>query len=293
MLEAADGIDVVGEAENGEDALASVDEHQPDVLLLDVEMPELSGVEVAQQLQDEGHPVRLLALSSYDDQEYVQGLLANGAAGYLTKEKAPELIIEAVRAVADGEVRWFVQPSSSADNIPDFTHRETEVLQLMAEGHSNEGIADALHISESTVRKHATNVYQKLNVESAREAIAWAWQNGIMSREPGEDPDAYKARVDAAMMTIIESCSFQDLAGQRVSKVVSSLKHVESRVSRFAQTMGVADAEADEAETSEAERRKRLHLNGPAIGGPEKKQDEIDELLDSDLDQNAIDALFD
>lgn len=190
MLEAADGITVVGEAGNGEEALERVDEHQPDVLLLDVEMPELSGIEVAQRLQDDGSPVRLLALSSYDDQEYVQGLLANGAAGYLTKEKAPELIIEAVRAVADGEVRWFVQPSVSAENVPDFTHRETEVLQLMAEGHSNEGIADALHISESTVRKHATNVYQKLDVESAREAIAWAWQNGIMSEKPGEESDS-------------------------------------------------------------------------------------------------------
>lgn len=190
MLEAADGLDVVGEAESGAEALQLVEDEQPDVLLLDVEMPELSGVEVARRLQEQSSPVRLLALSSYDDQEYVQGLLANGAAGYLTKEKAPELIIEAVRAVADGEVRWFVQPSVSAENVPDFTHRETEVLQLMAEGHSNEGIADALHISESTVRKHATNVYQKLDVESAREAIAWAWQNGIMSEKPGEESDS-------------------------------------------------------------------------------------------------------
>lgn len=112
----------------------------------------------------------------------------------------------------------------------------------------------------------------------------------------GEKPDdiaAYKAQVDEAMMRIIEACSFQDLSGQRVSKVVESLRHVEKRVSRFAATMGVHDAEADEDEVAESERKKKLHLNGPAIGGPEVAQDAVDELIASDLDQNAIDALFD
>ncbi|KPP80772.1 MAG: chemotaxis signal relay system phosphatase CheZ [Oceanicaulis sp. HLUCCA04] len=108
-----------------------------------------------------------------------------------------------------------------------------------------------------------------------------------------DDVAAYKAQVDEAMMRIIEACSFQDLSGQRVSKVVESLRHVEKRVSRFAATMGVHDAEADEDEIAEADRKKKLHLNGPAIGGPEVKQDMVDEMIASDLDQNAIDALFD
>jgi len=129
------------------------------------------------------------------------------------------------------------------------------------------------------------------DTERATEAIMSEAET-ILTLE-ADDPAAYKAAVDEAMMRIIENCSFQDLAGQRVSKVVTSLKHVEGRVSRFAQTMGVADAEADETETSEEERRKKLHLHGPAIGGPEKKQDEVDDILESDLDQNAIDALFD
>ncbi|WP_429912524.1 protein phosphatase CheZ [Glycocaulis sp.] len=110
----------------------------------------------------------------------------------------------------------------------------------------------------------------------------------------GEKPDdiaAYKAQVDEAMMRIIEACSFQDLSGQRVSKVVESLRHVEKRVSRFAATMGVHDAEADEDEIAEAERKKKLHLNGPAIGGPEVAQDAVDEMIA--LDQDAIDSLFD
>jgi DNA-binding NarL/FixJ family response regulator len=150
-------------------------------------MPELSGLEVAQRLQETSSPVRLLALSSYDDQEYVRGLLDNGASGYLTKENAPELIVEAVRAVARGEVRWFVQPAPSPEEAPDLTAREEDVLRLIARGYSNDRVAEELHLAESTIRKHATNVYRKLGVDSAREAIAWAWQNGVMSPS-GEAP---------------------------------------------------------------------------------------------------------
>jgi DNA-binding NarL/FixJ family response regulator len=186
MLDGADGIEVVGEATCGPEALEQVEDTHPDVLLLDVEMPEMSGVEVAQRLQERSHPVRLLALSSYDDQEYVQGLLDGGASGYLTKENAPELIVEAVRAVAEGEVRWFVQPSLNAGPSPDLTFREKEILRLIAKGYSNDGVAEQLNISESTVRTHATNIYRKIDADSAREAIAWAWQNGIMSSDPNE-----------------------------------------------------------------------------------------------------------
>ncbi|MFN3835749.1 MAG: protein phosphatase CheZ [Glycocaulis sp.] len=129
------------------------------------------------------------------------------------------------------------------------------------------------------------------DTERATESIM-AEAEALLDSKP-DDLAAYKAQVDDAMMRVIEACSFQDLSGQRVSKVVESLRHVEKRVSRFAATMGVHDAEADEDEIAEAERKKKLHLNGPAIGGPEVKQDAVDELIASDLDQNAIDALFD
>jgi chemotaxis protein CheZ len=105
------------------------------------------------------------------------------------------------------------------------------------------------------------------------------------------DPAAYKAEVDAAMTRVIEACAFQDLAGQRVSKVVTSLRHIEQRVARFAATMGVHDAEATEDERTETDRRRKLHLNGPAMGGPETGQDDVDALMG--MDQDAIDALFD
>lgn len=127
------------------------------------------------------------------------------------------------------------------------------------------------------------------DTERATEAIM-SEAEALMSAEPA-DLDSYKAQVDEAMCRIIENCSFQDLAGQRVSKVVTSLKHIESRVARFAATMGVHDAEMTAEERAEAERREKLHLNGPAQGGPETKQDEIDNLMS--MDQDAIDSLFD
>jgi chemotaxis protein CheZ len=113
---------------------------------------------------------------------------------------------------------------------------------------------------------------------------------GVMMLDAG-DPEAYKGAVDEAMTKIIEACAFQDLAGQRVSKVVTSLRHIEQRVSRFAATMGVHDAEATEDERAETDRRQKLHLNGPAMGGPETGQDDVDALMG--MDQDAIDALFD
>lgn len=127
------------------------------------------------------------------------------------------------------------------------------------------------------------------DTEKATEAIMSEAER-LMSAEP-TDLDAYKAQVDEAMCKIIESCSFQDLAGQRVSKVVGSLRHVEQRVARFAATMGVRDAEMTPEERAEADRRNKLHLNGPALGGPETKQNDVDALMG--MDQNAIDALFD
>jgi DNA-binding NarL/FixJ family response regulator len=107
LLNGAADIEVVAEADNGAEALRLVQELAPDVLLLDMEMPGLKGVEVARRLQADGSPVHLLALSAYDDKEYIQGMLDSGAAGYITKEEAPHLLVRAVQGVARGEQGWI------------------------------------------------------------------------------------------------------------------------------------------------------------------------------------------
>lgn len=186
LLEQADDILVVAEADRGDDVMAMIRRYTPDVLLLDMEMPGKSGVEVAREIQDAGLPVRILALSAYDDDEYISSLLSNGAAGYLTKEEALHTIVDAVRGVARGEEGWFsrravVQIAALARKQPDensslpvLTEREEEVLLRLAEGWSNGRIAQELSVSERTVRFHLSNIYDKLDVGTRAEAIAWA-----------------------------------------------------------------------------------------------------------------------
>lgn len=113
LLDQSQEIEVVGEATNGREALQRVREIKPDILLLDVEMPELSGIEVARTLKESGSTTRILVLSAYDDQEYIRGMFVNGASGYLLKDEAPERIVDAVKKVAQGEKGW-VSPQIEA-----------------------------------------------------------------------------------------------------------------------------------------------------------------------------------
>lgn len=191
MLEKADDLAVVGEAGNGEEALALVEALRPDVLLLDMEMPGLNGVAVARRLRDEASPTRVLALSAHDDEQYLFGLLDYGAAGYLTKDEAPTTIVEAVRGVARGEEGWIsrrvanklvrrkrmaLEAATAA-----LSERERDVLRLMGRGFNNTRIAETLFISEGTVKNHVTHIYDKLNLRTRAEAVAWAWQHGLVS----------------------------------------------------------------------------------------------------------------
>lgn len=191
ILEEAGDIVVEGESDNGEAALRLVEELSPDVLLLDMEMPGLSGVEVAQELQHRGAEVKVLALSAYDDEHYIRELLSSGAAGYLTKEEAMDAIVEAVRGIARGEEGWLSRRAAASmaawtredkPTLSDLTDREAEVLELVARGWTSARVANELDISERTVRFHLSNVYGKLGVNSRAEAIAWAVKQGM-----GED----------------------------------------------------------------------------------------------------------
>ncbi len=200
LLEKAADIAVVGEASDGYEALRMVEELEPDVLLLDMEMPGLMGVDVARQLQEGGSAVRILALSAHDDEQYIFGLLSSGAIGYMTKDEALTTITDAVRGVASGEAGWLsrrvtakvlqckianMQPA--APQRSDLSVRERQVLRLVAQGYPNEQIASILCISDGTVKNHVTNIYSKLAVRTRAEAVAWAWKQGLMDEAAEEN----------------------------------------------------------------------------------------------------------
>jgi DNA-binding NarL/FixJ family response regulator len=192
LLEKAPDIEVVGEAHDGVEALSFVKTLMPDVLLLDMEMPGLKGVDVARQLKDAELPTHILALSAYDDKQFILGLLAVGAAGYLTKEEAPEIIVEAVRGVARGEQGWvsrrvaaqmaaWTRGEDSQGVMAALTSRELEVLAWVVAGKTNQEIGLELAISEKTVEKHLDAVFKKLGVASRVEAAVFAVKAGIKS----------------------------------------------------------------------------------------------------------------
>ncbi|MDT0631105.1 response regulator transcription factor [Rubrivirga sp. S365] len=179
-LEKGGAVEVVGEAADGDEALKLVGRLRPDVLLLDMNMPAVTGLDVAEALQTDPDAPRVLALSAYNDSATIHGLLDAGVAGYITKDQHPAAVREAVLAVHRGEGRWFVPIPKRPETLSPLTGREHEVLVAMARGLDNAEIGDRLRIAENTVRNHLAAVYSKLGVGSAREAVAWAWENGLV-----------------------------------------------------------------------------------------------------------------
>jgi DNA-binding NarL/FixJ family response regulator len=187
LLEDSGWIEIVGEAATGAEALQMVQELQPDVLLLDIEMPDMSGIEVAQKLHNSGQSLRVLVLSAYDDIEYVRRLINCGVAGYLLKDEALRNVVQAVKEVADGTTGWFsYQIQCQLNQIIEYpservlTERELEVLGLAAQGKTNGAIANVLQISEKTVEKHLDSIYRKLEVRSRTEAAVTAIQRNLI-----------------------------------------------------------------------------------------------------------------
>ena len=186
-LQKSPEIVVVGEASNGQEALRLTHELAPDVLLLDMELPDINGIEVARILKEEQAATRVLALSAHDDQQYIQKLLANGASGYLLKDELLDFIVEAVQGVARGEQGWFSRKISQkvalwiqegSKEFMGLTVRELEVLQEVANGKTNREIAYRLEISEKTVEKHIEGIFERLGVNSRTEAAVRAVQGG-------------------------------------------------------------------------------------------------------------------
>lgn len=192
LLEKEGDINIVGEAENGHQAVRMATELLPNVIILDMEIPGMNGIEVARQLRKDGAPGRVLALSGHSDIYYIEQLLAAGASGYLVKEEAPTNILEAVRGVARGEQGWLsrqvsVQIATSMttgrqERGQELTAREMEVLRGVTAGKTNKGIAEALQISEKTVEKHMDSILGKLKVASRVEAAVYAVRRGWISQ---------------------------------------------------------------------------------------------------------------
>ncbi len=186
LLEQEPDIVVVGEASSGEEALTRVASLRPDVVVLDCQMPDRSGPEVARQMRQRGLSGRVLALSAYQTDAYIREMLEAGAAGYLLKEEAPEVIVRAIREVARGGEYFSPAVAAKAaawargERPGGLTERELEVLRCMAEGLSNKEIAARLHMTERTVAFHVSNILQKLGVASRVEAVVWAKDRGIV-----------------------------------------------------------------------------------------------------------------
>jgi two-component system, NarL family, response regulator LiaR len=197
LLERQPDMEVVGEAADGEEAIKVIEEKKPDVAILDISMPKLSGIEVTRQIKPRLPSLAILILSAYDNDEYIFALLEAGAAGYLLKDVPGSEIVEAVRSVHAGEsvlhpsiARKVIQRAiaGTAKAIEgkseiDLSEREKEVLKLAAKGLNNKDIADALCISIRTVQGHINSIFRKLGVGSRTEAVFQSVKRGWLSFE--------------------------------------------------------------------------------------------------------------
>ncbi|HET9372556.1 MAG TPA: response regulator transcription factor [Vicinamibacterales bacterium] len=194
LLEDA-GISVVAEAADGLEAARMIEEHAPDLAIVDIRMPKLSGIEVAARAQKMTPAPRVIILSMHADESYIIRALAAGARAYLLKDATDEDLLPAVRAVASG--RPYFSPAVTAVLVEDYvrtlqkrgltdtyhllTDREREVLHLLAEGHSNKEVATLLNLGVSTVETHRANLMQKLNLHNTAEIVLYAVRKGLIS----------------------------------------------------------------------------------------------------------------
>jgi DNA-binding NarL/FixJ family response regulator len=195
IVDARPDLEVVGEAEDGEQAVALVEELDPDVILLDIRMPNLDGIEATKRIVASGSGTRILVLTTFDLDEYVYGAIRAGASGFLLKDVRPGELVDAIRVVASGNAllgptavdRLLRQFSAPVDERPldtvavgSLTDREAETLRLLANGLSNAEIAATLVVSETTVKTHVSNLLRKLGVRDRVQAVIAAYDAGVV-----------------------------------------------------------------------------------------------------------------
>ncbi|HEY7198395.1 MAG TPA: response regulator transcription factor [Gaiellaceae bacterium] len=203
LLEDEEDMEVVAEAGNGEEAVAAVRRDKPDVVLMDVRMPGLDGIEATRRLVEAGSAARVLVLTTFDLDEYVYEALRAGASGFLLKDAPAEKLVEAVRVVAAGEsllapsvARRVVEHYTSQPRprpelqaaLGDLTDRELQVLRLVARGRSNAEIARELVVSDHTAKTHVGHVLSKLRLRDRIQAVVFAYESGLV--RPGEAAEA-------------------------------------------------------------------------------------------------------
>jgi len=198
-LDAEHDMEVVAEAGDGEEAIKLASELKPDVVIMDIVMPKLNGIEATKRIKEVIPNIAILILTAYDDDEYILGLLDAGAAGYLLKSTRGRDLVEAVRAIRAGESvlhpniiakllkRAMMAPVEEHKHAELLSERESETLKLLVLGMSNKEIAAKLSVSQRTVKAHLTNIFNKLNVASRSEAIVRGLKWGLVTLEDSTD----------------------------------------------------------------------------------------------------------
>jgi two-component system response regulator NreC len=194
LLENEDDVQIVGEAGTAREAIAAIDKLNPDVVLMDIGLPDMSGIEATQKIKFSHPNIAVVALTIHEDEEYFFRMLDAGASGYVPKRAAPEELLTAIRSASKGEV--YLYPSmakllvkdylaqehtlNGASSLDGLTEREQEILKCLVEGENNEEIANKLFISPKTVARHRENIMHKLNLHSRSELVRYAIRKGII-----------------------------------------------------------------------------------------------------------------
>jgi DNA-binding NarL/FixJ family response regulator len=202
IIESEPDLTVVGEAADGREAVELVDRCRPDVVLMDVRMPRMDGLEATALITRRADPPRVLMLTTFDAQDYVYSALRAGASGFLLKDAPAEQLIEAIKVIERGDAllapsvtrmliaevasRPAVDPTLAAPGLDELTDRELEVMRLLARGLSNSEIAEALYLGEATVKTHVGRVLSKLDLRDRVQAVVVAYESGLVT--PGDHP---------------------------------------------------------------------------------------------------------